>query len=400
MNDLLAVARAARDAAYAPYSKFGVGAAIRSSGGRVFGGCNVENAAFPQGQCAEASAIGSMVTAGERQIVEVLVIGTGPVACAPCGGCRQRLAEFAAADVVVHLARDGGEVVSTTVGELLPRSFGPKDLGHGSPGSVSIDAVLAGRAGGVRPAVGLVLGSGLGEIADSIRPTAIIDYRDLPGFPQPTVSGHAGRLILGQLGGVPVACLQGRVHLYEGRPPGDVARLVGALAGMGCRALVLTNAAGSLRAEVGPGSLVMLTDHINMQGSNPLVGAARFVDMTMVYDPDLRAALHQAADTVQVGLAEGIYLAVLGPCFETPAEIRAYRGLGADLVGMSTVPEAIAARALGLKVAALSVVTNLAAGMTGGALSHHETLDQSGRAAGDLRRLLEAAMPEIARVAA
>jgi xanthosine phosphorylase len=400
MNDLLSVARAARDAAYAPYSKFSVGAAIRTTGGRVFGGCNVENAAFPQGQCAEASAIGAMVTAGERRIIEVLVIGSGSGPCAPCGGCRQRLYEFGGPDAVLHLAGGDGEIVTTTLGQLLPGAFGPADLAQGASSQPSLGDVLVARAPGFTPQVGIILGSGLGQIADAIEAAAIIDYRDLPGLPRPTVSGHAGRLVLGRLAGAHVACLQGRVHLYEGRPPGEVALLVGALAEMGCRVLVLTNAAGSLRDDLGPGSLVVVSDHINMQGTNPLIGAARFVDMTAVYDPGLRASLQDAAASSAISLGEGVYLAVLGPCFETPAEIRAYRTLGADLVGMSTVPEAIAARAIGLKVAAISVVTNLAAGMTGGALSHQETLEQSGRAAGDLRRLLEAALPDLARAAA
>jgi homotetrameric cytidine deaminase len=399
MNDLWAAARTARDAAYAPYSRFPVGAALRTDSGRIFAGANVENAAYPQGQCAEASALGAMVTAGERRVVEVLVVGSGPEPCAPCGGCRQRLNEFAAPATVVHLAGTGGAVMTTTLGELLPRAFGPRDLGTTSVVAASIAAMLHERAPGFTPAVGLILGSGLGEIADAITPEAVIDYRDLPAFPLPTVSGHAGRLVLGRLGGVPVACLQGRVHLYEGRPAGDVARVVGAIAEMGCRVLVLTNAAGSLRPEVGPGALVMLSDHINFQGTNPLVGAARFVDLSAVYDPALRAVLREAAAAAAVALGEGVYLAVLGPCFETPAEIRAYRALGADLVGMSTVPEAIAARAVGLRVAAISVVTNLAAGMSGDALSHHETLQQSSRAAAALRRLLEAAMPGLARAA-
>ena len=400
MNELLAAARAARDAAYAPYSRFPVGAALRSASGRLFAGCNVENAAYPQGQCAEASALGAMVTAGERRVVELLVLGSGPEPCAPCGGCRQRLNEFGRPDMVVHLAGASGTVLTTTLGELLPRAFGPSDLGAGAAAPPSVAAVLAERAPGFMPAVGLILGSGLGEIADAIMPEAVIDYRDLPGFPRPTVSGHAGRLVLGRLGGAPVACLQGRVHLYEGRPAGEVARLVGALAEIGCRTLLLTNAAGSLRPEVGPGSLVMLSDHINLQGTNPLVGAARFVDMSAVYDPALRAVLLETAATAGVPLAEGVYLAVLGPCFETPAEIRAYRTLGADLVGMSTVPEAIAARAAGLRVAAISVVTNLAAGHSGGPLLHHETVGPGGKAAAALRRLLEAAMPGLARASA
>lgn len=396
MNDLLAAARTARDAAYAPYSRFQVGAALRTDTGRIFAGGNVENAAYPQGQCAEASALGAMVTAGERRVVEVLVIGSGPEPCAPCGGCRQRLNEFGGPDTVVHLAGTGGELVTTTLGELLPRAFGPSDLGAGSVAPVSIAAVLRERAPGFVPVVGLVLGSGLGEIADAITPEAVIDYRDLPGFPRPTVSGHAGRLVLGRLGGVPVACLQGRVHLYEGRPAGDVARLVSAIEEMGCRVLVLTNAAGSLRTEVGPGALVMLTDHLNFQGTNPLLGAARFVDMSAVYDPALRAVLHEAAAAAAVALAEGVYLAVLGPCFETPAEIRAYRTLGADLVGMSTVPEAIAARFLGLRVVGLSIVTNLAAGLAPEPLSHAQTLGAASRAADALAALLEAALPDIA----
>jgi xanthosine phosphorylase len=260
--------------------------------------------------------------------------------------------------------------------------------------------VLAERAPGFRATIGIVLGSGLGALAEAIEPVAVIDYRDLPGFPQPTVGGHAGRVVLGHLEGVPVACLQGRVHLYEGKPAADVGRLVGGLADLGCGVLLLTNAAGSLRTEIGPGRLVLISDHIGLQGTNPLVGSARFVDMSQVYDPALRGALGAAAVRCGIELVEGVYLAVLGPCFETPAEIRAYRSLGADLVGMSTVPEAIAARALGMKVAGISVVTNLAAGMQASPLSHAQTLEQSGRAAADLARLVRAALPEMVNAAA
>ena len=241
-----------------------------------------------------------------------------------------------------------------------------------------------------------MLGSGLGALADAIQTAAVIDYHDLPGFPQPSVSGHAGRLVLGTLAGVPVACLQGRVHLYEGRPAADVASLVGGLAALGCHTLLLTNAAGSLKPEVGPGRLVLLLDHINLQGTNPLVGSARFVDMSGVYDHRLREVMHKAAAIEGIDLADGVYMALLGPIFETPAEIRAFRVLGADLVGMSTVPEAIAARSSGLRVVAVSVVTNLAAGMAPMPLSHAETLEQSARAASDLTRLIARALPELA----
>jgi xanthosine phosphorylase len=337
-----------------------------------------------------------MATAGDRQIVEVLVIGSGPAPCTPCGGCRQRLNEFAAPAVPVHMLGNDGSRLTLTMAELLPRSFGPDGLGKKPAAGRTVENVVAERAPGFRPILGIVLGSGLGALADAIDAEAVIDYRDLPGFPRPTVGGHAGRLVLGRLEGIPVACLQGRVHLYEGRPAAEVALLVGGLAAMGCRALLLTNAAGSLRPEIGPGRLVMLTDHIGMQGTNPLVGSARFLDMSEVYDPGLRAALRAAAARCGVDLAEGVYLAVLGPCFETPAEIRAYRTLGADLVGMSTVPEAIAARSLALKVAAVSVVTNLAAGMQDSPLSHAQTLQQSGRAAADLARLIGTALPEMA----
>lgn len=400
MNDLLAAATAARDAAYAPYSGFRVGAALRSANGRIHVGANVENAAYPQGQCAEASAIGAMVTAGDRSIVEAAVVGSGPAPCNPCGGCRQRLNEFAAPEVEIHMFGNEGAVLTRTIAELLPHSFGPADLGMQPTVAPTLQEVLAERAPGFRAVIGIVLGSGLGALAEAIEPVAVIDYRDLPGFPQPTVGGHAGRMVLGRLEGVAVACLQGRVHLYEGRPASEVSRLVGGLADIGCKALLLTNAAGSLRPDIGPGRLVLISDHIGLQGSNPLVGSPRFVDMSQVYDPALRAALGAAAGRCGIELAEGVYLAVLGPCFETPAEIRAYRTLGADLVGMSTVPEAIAARALDIKVAGVSVVTNLAAGMQASPLSHAQTLEQSGRAAADLARLVRAALPELAHAAA
>jgi xanthosine phosphorylase len=254
-------------------------------------------------------------------------------------------------------------------------------------------AVLASR-GFAPPGVGVVLGSGLGAVADAVEDPIVVGYEELPGFPRPSVSGHAGRAVLGSVGGVPVAMLQGRAHLYEG---GDIEALrvmVRALRAAGASTLVLTNAAGSLRPEVGPGSVMAITDHINLTGVNPLVGrndpatGPRFPSLRDAYDPALIRALRTSAQELGIPLAEGVYLAVSGPSFETPAEIRAFRTLGADAVGMSTVPETIVARHCGLRVAAISVITNLAEGMTATAPSHAETLAIAGRAAGQLTRLL------------
>lgn len=405
-DELVAAASRVRERAYAPYSNFPVGAALRGAGGGIFAGCNVENAAYPQSQCAEAGAIGVMVAAGERRIVEVAVVAGGEALCSPCGGCRQRLAEFAAPDVPVHLAGPDGLRLTTTIGELLPHGFGPANLDRPPASVPDAAAIIRERAHRPLPRIALVLGSGLGKVATGLEDAVAIDYRDLPGFPRPTVAGHAGRLLLGRLAGVPLACLSGRAHLYEGIGAGAVHAMVRALAELGCRVLLLTNAAGSLRPEVGPGSLVLIDDHVNLQGTNPLVGTGderggpRFLDLSEVYAPRLRAILAAAAERAGVPLARGVYLATLGPVFETPAEIRAYRALGADLVGMSTVPEAIAARHAGLEVAALSVVTNLAAGLAGAPLSHEETLARSNAAAERVARLLAAALPEIDRALA
>ena len=403
-DELFQAARAVRLHAHAPYSRFPVGAAIRSSGGRVFVGCNVENAAFPQGQCAEASAIGAMVAAGEPRIAEVAVVAGGESLCSPCGGCRQRLAEFGGPDTPVHLGGPDGVRLTVTLGELLPHVFGAGNLENGA-GSAAADAasVIRARARSPLPLVAVVLGSGLGGIADRLVEPVVVDHADLPGFPRPGVQGHAGRLVLGSLAGVPVACVSGRAHLYEGVGAAPLNTLVRTLKAIGCRALLLTNAAGSLRPEVGPGSLVLIEDHINLQGSNPLVGpnddgiGPRFVDLSEVYARRLREVLAAAALRSGIALARGVYLATLGPSFETPAEIRAFRTLGADLVGMSTVPEAISARHAGLEVAAVSIVTNLAAGLASAPLTHAETLAHAAAAADRVGRLLEAALPEIAR---
>jgi purine-nucleoside phosphorylase len=255
-------------------------------------------------------------------------------------------------------------------------------------------AVMAERAPGLSPRLGILLGSGLGAVAEALEDAVAIPYGELPGFPQPSIAGHAGSLSLGVLAGRPVACLQGRRHVYEGGDPGAMRVPVRALALAGAEALLVTNAAGSLRAEVGPGSLMAISDHINMLGVNPLTGpnddavGPRFPSLRDAYDPELRRTLHASAEALGISLAEGVYLAAAGPSFETPAEIRAYRTLGADAVGMSTVPEVILARHAGLRVAAVSAITNLAEGMGGEALSHEQTLRHATAAAGDLTRLI------------
>jgi purine-nucleoside phosphorylase len=254
-------------------------------------------------------------------------------------------------------------------------------------------AVMTERAG-LRPRVGVVLGSGLGAVADAVTEPTFIDYEDLPGFPRPTVVGHGGRAVLGRIGDVPVAVLQGRAHVYEG---GDLDRIrtpIRALHAAGTEILVLTNAAGSLRPEVGPGQLMLITDHINLSGVNVLAGpnddeiGPRFPSLRDAYDPELRERLRAAAHELGTELAEGVYLAVSGPTFETPAEIRAFGTLGADAVGMSTVHETAVARHCGLRVAAVSAITNLAEGMSPEPLSHEQTLRDAQRAADALAPLL------------
>jgi xanthosine phosphorylase len=250
--------------------------------------------------------------------------------------------------------------------------------------------VIAERA----PRLGIILGSGLGAVAEALEDAVTIPYTELPDFPAPSVHGHAGTLALGTLSGLSVACLQGRKHVYEGGDPGAMRGPVRALKAAGADALFITNAAGSLREDVGPGSLMAISDHINMLGVNPLTGpnddavGPRFPSLRDAYDPGLRATLHEVADSLGVKLADGVYLATAGPSFETPAEIRAFRTLGADAVGMSTIPEVILARHAGLKVVAVSAITNLAEGMGGEELSHEQTLRYANQAAGELTRLI------------
>ena len=254
-------------------------------------------------------------------------------------------------------------------------------------------SVLTERAG-VQPRVGVVLGSGLGAVADAVTGGTVIDYADLPGFPRPTVAGHGGRAVVGRVGDVPVAVLQGRAHVYEGGDLEAIRTPIRALRAAGAEILVLTNAAGSLRAEIGPGQLMLITDHINLSGVNVLTGpndeeiGPRFPSLRDAYDPQLRERLRAAADELGTPLAEGVYLAVSGPTFETPAEISAFAKLGADAVGMSTVHETAVARHAGLRVAAVSAITNLAEGMNPEPLSHEQTLRDAQKAADALAPLL------------
>jgi xanthosine phosphorylase len=403
MQDLFKAARAAFDHAHAPYSNFRVGAAVRGASGRIFAGANVENASYPEGNCAEASALAAMVAAGEREITEALVLTAGERLCAPCGGCRQRLAEFAGPSVPIHLCDPDGFRCTVTMGELLPLSFSLGEAPQSSGGRQTAVDVIRARRPDFTPRVGLILGSGLGGIASAIEGATAIDYADLPDFPRPGIEGHAGRLLLGRLGGVDIACLQGRVHLYEGLPAAAVNVLPRTLRALGCELLILTNAAGSLRSEIEPGAIALIEDHINLLGQNPLVGpndaalGPRFPDMSEVYDPDLLEQARAVAARLGIPLRSGVYLATLGPSFETPAEIRAFRALGAELVGMSTVPEAISARHCGLKVVGFSIVTNLAAGLAEQSLSHEQTLEVAAEAADRLLRLLQHLLEDLAR---
>lgn len=251
---------------------------------------------------------------------------------------------------------------------------------------------LAQRLNGLAPKTALVLGSGLGGLVDEVEDAVRIPYGDLPGFPKSGVTGHAGEVVAGRLSGHPVLMLAGRAHYYEHGDPAAMRPALEALAAFGIESLLLTNAAGSLDPDMGPGSVMLITDHINFSGTNPLFGEPtdrRFVGLTNAYDSDLRAAIERAASATGTPLHKGVYMWFSGPSFETPAEIRMARVMGANAVGMSTVPEVILARFLGLRVAACSVITNLAAGMTGGELSHQETKDMAPRGGARLATILK-----------
>jgi purine-nucleoside phosphorylase len=252
-------------------------------------------------------------------------------------------------------------------------------------------SIIRSRIGDAPVDVGLVLGTGLGAIADHIAAPTVIPYDDLPGFTRPMVGGHAAELVIGTIGTARVAVLKGRVHHYES---GDVSAMrvpLETLSLLGAGAVVLTNAAGSTRPEIKPGSLVVIRDHINLTAHNPLIGEAddaRFVDLTAAYDPILRERFAKAAAEAGRRIIDGVYMWRSGPSFETPAEINAARMLGADLVGMSTVPEVVIARRLGLRVLAVSMVTNFAAGLNEGPISHEQTMRAAAASIVPLTRVL------------
>lgn len=241
--------------------------------------------------------------------------------------------------------------------------------------------------------LGIILGSGMGDVAKAVQEPVTIPYSEIPDFPVSTVSGHAGNLLLGKLEGVSVACLQGRVHLYEGMDPSKVRVLIYTLKLLGCEVLFLTSAVGSLVLENGPGTLVCINDHINLQGRHPLIGpndpiGPRFPSTLDIYDPKLRAVLAASAKENDLRLPEGVYIAVTGPSFETPAEIRAFKILGADVVGMSMVPEVLCARHCGMRIAGVAVCVNLASGLGDGHITHEDTLHYTAKASGDMMKLI------------
>jgi len=255
----------------------------------------------------------------------------------------------------------------------------------------------------LRPKIGLVLGSGLGAFADSLTDAMRVPYSDIPSFPQSTAIGHAGRLVIGHSGTVPVAAMQGRVHQYEGYSAHEVAFPIRVFGRMGIRALVLTNAAGGINLGYSQGALVLLRDHINLQGTNPLVGpnddrfGVRFPDMTQAYSRAYREIAREEGAKLKISLHEGVYAALLGPSYETPAEIEYLRRIGADLVGMSTVAEVIAARHMGINVLAISCVTNMAAGILDQPLSHAEVMETGERVKSTFEALLRAVLPRLAQ---
>jgi purine-nucleoside phosphorylase len=251
--------------------------------------------------------------------------------------------------------------------------------------------VLAEKLGRRAPKTAIILGSSLGALADAVADPLVIPYTDLPGFPVPRISGHVGMLFAGTLGQQEVAVLAGRAHPYESGNAAVMRPAIESLKGAGIEMLILTNAAGSLRPEMRPGSIMLISDHINYSGMNPLVGQhgdENFVPMTDAYDPALRQRFHAAAKAEGIALHEGVYCWYSGPSFETPAEIRMFQIVGGSAVGMSTAPETILARRFGLKVAGLSVITNLAAGIEGASPSHDETKREGAKAAENMKALV------------
>lgn len=267
--------------------------------------------------------------------------------------------------------------------------------------AVEAAAYVRGRTK-LHPRVAVVLGSGLGAFSDSLKEAKHLRFSEIPHFPISTVYGHGGQMTIGMVEGTPAAVMQGRVHAYEGIKAAQVIFPLRMLRQIGVEKVILTNAAGGIREGLQQGELVLIADHINLSGQNPLVGpnderfGPRFVDMTEAYSPRLRAMAQEAARSQGFAMKEGVYMSVLGPSFETPAEIRAFRALGADLVGMSTVIETIAARHLGMEVLGISCVSNLAAGLQGSPLSHEEVLETGKRVEMRVQGLLKALIPRIA----
>jgi purine-nucleoside phosphorylase len=262
------------------------------------------------------------------------------------------------------------------------------------------------------PRLAIILGSGLGNFATQVEDATTIDYGEIPGWPVSTVEGHSGKLVLGTIGGVNVVVMQGRVHAYEGYSMNEVTFPMRVLGLLGCTSLIVTNAAGGINKSYGAGTLVTISDHINLTGTNAALGrnerrfglrkgsGQRFFDMTAAYSPKLRALAHAEAERQGISLPEGVYLAVLGPSYETPAEIRAFRVLGADLVGMSTVHEVIVARHMGVEVLGISLVTNMAAGVLDQAINHAEVMEIGRRVEGQFTSLVKALVPQVAAATA
>lgn len=267
--------------------------------------------------------------------------------------------------------------------------------------ALAIQAEVSTRSGGKPPTpqIGLILGSGLGHVADQIKNPVALAYADIPYFQSPSIQGHVGKMVFGEINGISVVCLMGRFHFYEGHPLSDVILPTRVLWALGVHTLILTNAAGGVNTRFRPGDLMLIQDHLNLMGTNPLMGphssefGARFPDMTRAYDPGCFEILKNAAEKVNVPVQAGVYAGLSGPSYETPSEIRMLRTLGADAAGMSTVPECIAANQLGIRVAGISCITNLGAGMLHDRLTHQEVLEHSKLSAGNIMKLIGEAIP-------
>jgi purine-nucleoside phosphorylase len=264
---------------------------------------------------------------------------------------------------------------------------------YSTKAAIKAAAAIRKRAATQQPKVGIILGSGLGGLSKSIADAVRIPFADIPGFPNATIAGHEGAVIVGSLGGREVVALSGRFHMYEGHPAALAAFPVRVFHALGALELFVSNAAGGISPKLAVGDLMMISDHLNLMGANPLVGEAqeseiRFPDMTDAYNPGLRWVLRTTAEKLGITLREGIYAGLLGPSYETPSEVKMLRLLGADAVGMSTVPEVIVARALGMRVAGVSCITNAAAGVTGSALSHAEVLETTNRVSASFEALV------------